>query len=153
MARSVDNLGDQADEVAPSFPRLPDIATLPQGGLRFIYDEPTDTLSVDFFGRALPAVSVAVDRGDRDSLYLRVDPETGRVVGLQIEAFLSYAAVQDPPLMAALTVAELRGVDELAALNLRREARLAAVSDWNATAFFAGIGHMIASARTAVVAP
>jgi hypothetical protein len=79
--------------------------------VRFTYDRPTDTLFVDFYGEALPAASIPLDRGDRDYLFLRIEPETAVVVGLQFEHFLSYAVHRHPELVAALNFATLVGID------------------------------------------
>jgi hypothetical protein len=79
--------------------------------VRFTYDRPTDTLFVDFYGEALPAASIPLDRGDRDYLFLRIEPETAAVVGLQVEHFLSYAVHRHPELVAALNFATLVGID------------------------------------------
>ena len=85
--------------------------TLSADRVRFTYDRPTDTLFVDFYGEALPAASIPLDRGDRDYLFLRIDPETDAVVGLQIEHFLSYAIHRHPELVGALELATLVGID------------------------------------------
>ena len=90
----------------PSWPRA-----LSADRVRFTYDRPTDTLFVDFYGEALPAASIPLDRGDRDYLFLRIDPETDTVVGLQVEYFLSYAVHRHPELMAAIDIATLVGMD------------------------------------------
>ena len=79
--------------------------------VRFTYDRPTDTLFVDFYGEALPAASIPLDRGDQDYLFLRIEPETAVVVGLQVEHFLSYAVHRHPELVAALNFATLVGID------------------------------------------
>jgi hypothetical protein len=88
-------------------PTWPEPSSLSANQVRFTYDRPTDTLFVDFYGDARPAASVPLERGDRDYLFLRVDPETEEVVGLQIEHFLSYAVIQHPELAPALDVAAL----------------------------------------------
>jgi hypothetical protein len=88
-------------------PTWPELSSLSANHIRFTYDRPTDTLFVDFYGDARPAASVALERGNRDYLFLRVDPETDAVVGLQIEHFLSYAVMQHPELALALDVASL----------------------------------------------
>lgn len=90
--------------------QLPEATSLSPERVRFSYDRPTDTLFVDFMGEAVAAASMPLDRGDRDFLFLRVDPETEEVVGLQIEHFLSYAVVQHPELLAALATAALIGI-------------------------------------------
>lgn len=92
-------------------PRWPNVAELREGQVRFTYDRPTDTLFVDFFGGSPAAASIPLDRGDRDYLYLRIDPQTDAVVGLQIEHFLSYAIARHPELLGALEVAGLVGID------------------------------------------
>ena len=96
-------------------PRWPDLTSVPSDQVRLTYDRPTDTLFVDFYGEARAAASVPLDRGDRDYLYVRVDPETDEVVGLQIEHFLSYAIEQHPELGSALDAMTLAGIgrDEL----------------------------------------
>ncbi len=91
-------------------PRWPNLTSLPLDQVRLTYDQPSDTLFVDFYGEAPPAASVPLDHGDRDYLYARVDPETNAVVGLQIEHFLSYAIEQHPELADALDTATLVGI-------------------------------------------
>lgn len=88
-------------------PAWPEPSSLAANQVRFTYDRPSDTLFVDFYGDARPAASIPLERGDRDYFFLRVDPETEAVVGLQIEHFLSYAVVQLPDLARALDVASL----------------------------------------------
>ena len=61
-------------------PRWPDLMSLPLDQVRLTYDWPSDTLFVDFYGEARPAASVPLDRGDRDYIFARVDPETDAVV-------------------------------------------------------------------------
>lgn len=74
------------------------------------YDRRSDTLSVHFFGRGIPAVSVPVGDDERDLFYVRVEPETNRPVGIQIEGFLASFATEHPELAVLLDVAELRGI-------------------------------------------
>jgi len=94
--------------IAQAFkPAWPEPSSWSANQSRFTYDRPTDTLFVDLFADARPAASVPLERGDRDFLFLRVDPETGEIVGLQIEHFLSYAVIQHPELARALDVASL----------------------------------------------
>ncbi|MCC6313918.1 MAG: hypothetical protein IT337_07875 [Thermomicrobiales bacterium] len=134
-----------ADDLDPRRLHLPELHELPRGGLRFEYDRPSDTMYVDFYGKALPAVSVPVDRGDRDYLYLRVDPETKRVVGLQIEAFLAYATKQEPYLLAAAFLAQLRGFTDIEIAQLRRAiGESVARRGWDEAAFLHQIGVRIA---------
>jgi hypothetical protein len=86
---------------------------------RFAYDGPSDTLFIHFFGRSLPAVSVAFEEGDRDYLYVRVDPERRLAVGLQIEDFTTYAVRLHPWMYAALVVAEIGSMPPQQAAILR----------------------------------
>ncbi|MGH8574829.1 MAG: hypothetical protein ACREX8_20030 [Gammaproteobacteria bacterium] len=106
-------------------PKWPDFTLLPADQMRYTYDRPSDTLFVDFYGTARAAASVPLDRGDRDYLYLRVDPETDAVVGLQIEYFLSYVVEQHPDLAGALDVATLVdiGDDDLDRITRIRSGR------------------------------
>ena len=111
------------DVGAPVFdPRIPDLKDLRADLLRFVYERATDTMFVDFYGQARPASSEPLDTGDRDYIFVRVDPKTGEVVGLQIEDFLAYAVEQNPVFTELLGLAELRGVDESEAGELRRRA-------------------------------
>jgi hypothetical protein len=106
-------------------PRWPDLTALPSDQVRLTYDRPTDTLFVDFYGEVRPAASIPLDRGDRDYVYLRVDPETDAVVGLQIEHFLSYAIKQHPELGGALDTMTLVGIsrDDLERITRVRSER------------------------------
>jgi hypothetical protein len=91
-------------------PKWPDLTSLQSEQVRLTYDRPTDTLFVDFYGEARPAASVPLDRGDRDYIYLRVDPDTDAVVGLQIKHFLSYAIEQHSEFGDALDAMTLVGI-------------------------------------------
>lgn len=93
---------------ALKWPDLSDVLT--QGHARFLYDAPSDTMFIPFYVPAGPAVSVPVDQGDIDYVFLRVDVETQEVVGFQVEHFLSYAVGQMPDLIYALDLAELHGI-------------------------------------------
>ena len=99
--------------------------SLPLDQVQLTYDRSTDTLFVDFSGEARPAASIPLDRGDRDYVYLRVDPETDAVVGLQIEHFLSYAIEQHPELGGALDTMTLVGInrDDLDRITRGRSGR------------------------------
>jgi hypothetical protein len=100
-------------------PRWPNLTSLQLHEVRLTYDRPSDTLFVDFYGEARPAASVPLDRGERDYLYARVDPQTEAVVGLQIEHFLSYAIEQHPELVDVLDTSTLVGIgrDDLTAIS------------------------------------
>lgn len=91
-------------------PRWPDLTSLPFDQVQLTYDRPSDTLFIDLCGEARPAASVPLDRGDRDYIYARVDPETDAVIGLQIEHFLSYAIEQHPGLVDVLDASTLVGI-------------------------------------------
>lgn len=92
-------------------PEWPEPSALALNQARFTYDRPTDTLFVDFHAEARPGASVPLDRGDRNYLYVRIDPATNAVVGLQIEHVLSHALPRHPEIVDALAVATLVGID------------------------------------------
>lgn len=140
---ALNDASDQ-DTLDPRRLRLPEMADLPREGPRFVYDRRSDTTFADFYGQSLPAISVAIDDGDRDYLYLRVEPETHRVVGTQIEAFLAYAIQQRPDFLELLLVADLRGYDDLTAEHLRRRAAAAADRLTTTEHFLDGIHALIA---------
>lgn len=129
-------LTNRTPDVQIFTPRWPDFGSLPSQQARFTYDGPSDTLFVDLYGEPRAAASIPLDRGDRDYLFLRVDPQTEEVVGLQIEHFLTYAVAQHPELRNALAVADLVGIDraELRRLDPMQDratehSRLAAIED------------------------
>ena len=91
-------------------PRWPERDQIDLTRVAFTYWEDVDTLYVDFYGRALPAVSVPVDFGDiPEGIYLRVDAVTEEVYGLQMEGFLRETAQRYPSLLDGLDWAELWG--------------------------------------------
>lgn len=108
------------------------------------YDRLSDTLFVDFYGEGRPAISVPTPDGDRDFLYLRVDPETSEVVGLQIEAYLGYAVRTDPSFWHGILLAELEGLSEIEAIELRQRARASLQDQADAKSFVAGLARRIA---------
>lgn len=124
-------------------PTWPMIERLPNRQIRFSYDRPTDTLFVDFYGRARPASSEPLDNGDRDYLFLRVDPVSQEVVGLQIEEFLAYAVGRHPEFVAALEIAQLDDRDAEAA-DLRRWAREQACGPADAHALISTVERLSA---------
>ena len=77
--------------------------------LLFGYNDAADTVYVHFFDRSRPTVSIDLD----ESVYLLVDVDDHRVVGLQIEGFLVYTIREHPDW---LPLAELAGIpaDEIA---------------------------------------
>ncbi len=125
-------------------PKLPEMDKSLIQQTRFTYDGPSDTLFMDFYGDSRPAVNVAVRDGDRDYLYLRVDPDTEQVVGVQLEAFLGYAIDLHPDVQALLAVADLYDVpnEEAARLRARGEA---ALDRWDVESFMADVGRLIAA--------
>jgi hypothetical protein len=70
----------------------PDPSNIDSNAVRFHYDEPSDTLVVHFFDEARPAFTL--DASDVENP--RVELDTNRIVGLQIDAFLSHAIRVDP---------------------------------------------------------
>ena len=106
---------------------------------RFVvtYDRLSDTLFVDFFGRVCPSAVFFLDDGDLDDVALLGDVETGRIVGIHIEALLAHAVERHPGWLDLLDVAELRGITpaEVAEerrrrmVGERRRATLAALLD------------------------
>jgi uncharacterized small protein (DUF1192 family) len=79
-------------------------------------------LMVDFTGENLPAVSVPLDLGgNRDYLYLRLDPTSEDVLGLQIEDFFAYAIHRHLYLVDMLELAILHGITPAEIARLRRE--------------------------------
>lgn len=131
-------------DTRPFRPTWPAIERLPEQQIRFSYDRPTDTLFVDFYGRARPASSEPLDVGDRDYLFVRVDPLTQEVVGLQIEEFLAYAVDRHPAFVAALAIADLDDLDAAEAAELRRWARERARHSVDAHALIASVERLSA---------
>lgn len=87
-------------------PRWPDRGTVDPERVGFAYDRPSDTLFIDFSGRPRPAASVPADaRFGMVDIYLRVDPVSEEVVGLQIEGVLA-AADRPAWLLDALALAD-----------------------------------------------
>jgi hypothetical protein len=91
---------------------------------RFVvtYDRLGDELLVHFFDGTFPSASFPADMDDPDYLYLLGDVETGRIVGIHVDAFLAYAVERHPGWLDLLDVADLRGITpaEVAAERRRR---------------------------------
>jgi len=85
-------------------PIVPNTDELSPQGLLVDYDDDADMLHDHFFARPLLAMNVDVT----EYLYLRVDIDTHRVVGLQIDGYLHYAVQRDP---ALLELVKLAGID------------------------------------------
>lgn len=94
-------------------PRAPKLDEIDPHQVSFLYDETTDTLMVYLCGRDHPAISVDVD----DYAYLRLDPTTEEIVGLQVEDYLARAVFADPTL---LVFAEPAGIPAEAVEVVRR---------------------------------
>ena len=73
--------------------------------LAFGYNDVADTLYVFFYQRGQPSVSVDVD----EYLYLLVDRTTQRIIGLQIESYLTHAVREHPDW---LVLADLAGIPQ-----------------------------------------
>ncbi len=80
--------------------------------LVFAYNALADTLLVHLTGEARPAVTVEMGH----AVQARVDPETGELVGFQIDAYLTRAVHELPPL---LELAPLVGSDEATIATIR----------------------------------
>ena len=98
-------------------PKWPSRRAIDPGRVAFTYDRLSDTLFVDLFGRAMPAVSVPaeLDQDDVD-VYLRVDAATEEVIGLQIEG-VSAGGARLPWIGQALRLAEPQGIEPSSASN------------------------------------
>ncbi|HMM40679.1 MAG TPA: DUF2283 domain-containing protein [Thermomicrobiales bacterium] len=81
------------------------------------YHPDADTLYVHFYGLGQPAVSVDLN----EYLYVRVNDETRRVIGIQIEGYLEFAVRDDP---RWLDWAELAGIDPAEIERVRAEISL-----------------------------
>lgn len=80
-------------------------------------DRESDTLMIHSFGRGRPGVSVAVD----DDLHLRLDRDRTRVLGMQIEGFVSRVSHERSELLDLLDSADLRGISLEQLARRRRE--------------------------------
>lgn len=96
------------------------------------YDRFSDTMMVHFHGKSLPAFAVSIEVGPYDYLFARVDPKTERVVGVQIEDFLTFAVSQQPSLAWALDFARLNGITREEAREILHGLKLAPVIRPNA---------------------
>lgn len=115
-------MNENAPDILTLKPALPE-GTFDLERALVVYDRVSDELSLYFDGVVRAAANIAIDSGDHDYIYARVDPMTGETVGLQFDGFLKYVIHQHPEAASLLTVAELHGFDDLAAADLRRWAR------------------------------
>ncbi len=136
-------MSEPAPDLMTLIPAFPDPITVDWKHAWIVYDRVSDQLLVYFGGVAREAVSIAIDTGDRDYFFARVDPNTGETVGLQIDGLLVYGIVQNPDLVAFLALAELRGYDDMAAANLHRWAQ-ERVNEEIEAEISAAVGRLIA---------
>ena len=94
-------------------PRMPHLETLDLAKMTPTYLEDVDTLYIHLYGEARPAVSVEV----APNIFIRVDPVTSEVVGIQLECALSRLAAERPEL---ITIARFAGASQRALNNARR---------------------------------
>ena len=80
------------------------------------YDQDSDTIHVHFFRRVIPAVSLLLN----DEMMIRWDRAGRRVVGLQIERFLSRVAPLHPELLDLMDIADLQGISLAEVGEIRR---------------------------------
>lgn len=98
-------------------PIVPRLGEIDPSDIVVRYHPDSDTLYVYFYGMGHPAVSVDLN----EYLYLRVDRETQRVIGIQIEGYLQFAVRDDP---RWLDWAELAGIDPAEIERVRAEISL-----------------------------
>lgn len=77
-------------------PQLPPVTSLDIGSVIISYDDLTDTLFVHLTGIGKAAVSVEI----APDIFWRVDPQSGVVIGFQIEAALSRVAIDIPDIVS-----------------------------------------------------
>lgn len=81
------------------------------------YERDSDALMIHLFGRGVPAVSLLIT----DELMVRWDRANERVVGFQIDHFLSRVAPEHPELLDLLDIADLDGIGAEDVGRIRRE--------------------------------
>ncbi|MGH2557712.1 MAG: hypothetical protein ACRDJH_01500 [Thermomicrobiales bacterium] len=81
------------------------------------FDRESDALMVHLYGRGQPGISHLVT----DEFMIRFDPNHEKVIGIQIEHFLSLVVPEHPRLLDALDIAELRGISLEEVAQIRRE--------------------------------
>jgi hypothetical protein len=94
--------GASVESLPPDFADLPlqwpDSASLDWDAVALAYDEPLDTLFVDFRGGPVPAINVPLDPPDSEIGYVdaRVGIPSRQVVGVEIAGFASVVADLHP---------------------------------------------------------
>lgn len=81
------------------------------------FDRESDTLMIHLLPRGEPGITVFLD----DHYAVRLDRSQKRLLGFQIEGFLIAVVREQPALLDALDVAELRGITLEEIALLRRE--------------------------------
>lgn len=112
-------------------PRIPDRQHIKPESIAIDYDDAIDALYVHFSGQAEPGISIDID----DDVYLRIDPTSEKVVGLQVETFLARAVIEHPSL---LILAEAAGIPDARLAEVRgridavrlKDAALDETFDW-----------------------
>lgn len=105
---------EQINTVLGFQPIIPRLGEVKPADIVVRYNADADTLSVHFFGLGQAAVSVDVN----EYLYLRVNRESRRIVGIQIEGYLEFAVRDDPRWLAW---ADLAGIDAQIIERVRSE--------------------------------
>lgn len=139
-------MSKQTPDILTLTPTMPDPATIDWERASIVYDRPSDELLIYFDRGERAAASIALDVGnqDQDFVYARVDPVTGDTIGVQIDGFMAYALGRHPEFVDILTVAEIRGIDDISAAELRRWARGRSREHADAATIVATIGEMTA---------
>lgn len=94
-------------------PKWPSANELNPDQVVFKYDREMDTMFVHFRGLSQPGISVLLD----DHRYVRLDPTTHEVIGLQFEHFLSRARSVNPAYLflaraAGLSQEEINAIEQ-----------------------------------------
>lgn len=95
--------------------------------LALTYNPRSDTLLIHLYGKGRPAVTVEAKDG---YLAARVDAETEEVIGFQIDAYLTRAVYEYPPLLEIASSAGIEGsrIEEIRARIAPKKAKQAVVS-------------------------
>lgn len=96
---------------------LKHVRTLDGDQVVVMYDGDSDILMIHFYGRSIAATNLAIT----DELMIRYDRSSDRVVGVQIDHFLSIAVREYPHLINLMDIAELREFDTERYFRARRD--------------------------------